>query len=63
MTRKPLVIPDLPPLWDTPAPYASWKPLISGPGGAPIPIEDSTSPMTAVTTGCGRMPLMTQAGC
>jgi hypothetical protein len=27
MTRKPLVIPDLPPLWDTPAPYASWKPL------------------------------------
>ena len=25
MTRKPLVIPDLPPLWDTPAPYRSTR--------------------------------------
>lgn len=25
MTRKPLVMPDLPPLWDTPAPYRSTR--------------------------------------
>jgi hypothetical protein len=25
MIRKPLVIPDLPPLWDTPAPYRSTR--------------------------------------